>query len=149
MVLGKFVFKLKAVLNLKKQIEDNMKNELGKAVQELERQKQILKDIELERDVYINDINSQFTSGISVAKLKDYNIYISLLKDKMEHQKNNIKNAKENVDKYREQLITAVQERKMMEKLREKKYEEYLKEQQKEEQKVIDEIASFNYKITE
>jgi len=149
LVLGKFVFKLKAVLNLKKQIEDNMKNELGKAVQELERQKQILKDIELERDVYINDINSQFTSGISVAKLKDYNIYISLLKDKMEHQKNNIKNAKENVDKYREQLITAVQERKMMEKLREKKYEEYLKEQQKEEQKVIDEIASFNYKITE
>lgn len=124
-----------------------MKNELGKAVQELERQKKILKDIEIERDEYIKDINSKFVSGISVGKLKEYNIYILLLKDRMEHQKNNIKNAQSSVDKYREQLIIAVQERKMIEKLREKKYEEYLKEQQKEEQKIIDEIASFNYKI--
>lgn len=67
------------------------------------------------------------------------------MKDRIEHQKNNIKRAQKSVDKYREQLIIAVQERKMMEKLREKKYEEYMKEQQKEEQKVIDEIASFKY----
>lgn len=142
----KFVFKLQAVLNLKKQIEDNVKNELGKAAQELRRQIKILEDIEIERDEYIRDIKSQFTSGTSVGKLKNYNIYVSLLKDKMIYQKNNIKNAECSVDKYREQLIIAVQERKMMEKLREKKHEEYLKEQQKDEQKLIDEIASFNHK---
>ncbi len=144
--MGKFVFKLQAVLNLKKQIEDSVKNELGKAAQELKRQIKILEDIEIERDEYIQDINSQSTSGTSVGKLKNYNLYISLLKDKMVYQKNNIKNAQKSVDMYREQLIIAVQERKMMEKLREKKFEEYLKEQQKEEQKLIDEIASFNHK---
>ncbi|WP_010249098.1 flagellar export protein FliJ [Acetivibrio cellulolyticus] len=143
--MGKFVFKLQAVLNLKKQIENNAKNELGKAVQELERQKNILKEIEAERDEYIGEINSKSSSGISIGKLKEYSSYISLLKDRIEHQKNNIKRAQKSVDKYREQLIIAVQERKMMEKLREKKYEEYMKEQQKEEQKVIDEIASFKY----
>lgn len=144
--MGKFVFKLQAVLNLKKQIEDSVKNELGKAAQELKRQIKILEDIEIERDEYIHDINSQSTSGTSVGKLKNYNLYISLLKDKMVYQKNNIKNAQKSVDMYREQLIIAVQERKMMEKLREKKFAEYLKEQQKEEQKLIDEIASFNHK---
>lgn len=147
--MGKFVFKLQAVLNLKKQIESNLKNELGKAVQELERQKQILKDIESERDEYIGEIKSKSSSGISVGLLREYNSYLSLLKDRMDLQKNNIICAQKNVDKCREELVKAVQERKMMEKLREKKYEEHIKEQQKMEQKIIDEIASFNYKVSE
>lgn len=147
--MGKFNFKLQAVLNLKKQVEDNMKNELGKAVQELERQKRILREIELERDEYITDMNKKSTSGVSVGKLKEYGLYISLLNKKADNQKNNIKNAQECVDMYREKLIVAMQERKVMEKLKEKKFEEYLKEQQKQEQKIIDEIASFNYEIPE
>lgn len=147
--MGKFNFKLQAVLNLKKQVEDNMKNEFGKAVQELERQKRILREIELERDEYITDMNKKTTSGVSVGKLKEYGLYISLLNKKADNQKNNIKNAQECVDMYREKLIVAMQERKVMEKLKEKKFEEYLKEQQKQEQKIIDEIASFNYEIPE
>lgn len=126
-----------------------MKNELGKAVQELERQKKILQEIEQERDEYITDINKQSTSGISVAKLKEYGLYISLLNKKVDNQKNNIKNAQESVDIYREKLVVAMRERKMMEKFREKKYEEYFKEQLRQEQKVIDEIASFNYEVNE
>ena len=147
--MGKFVFKLQAVFNLKKQIENNLKNELGKAVQELERQKKKLKDIEFERAIYYQEINVKSSSGISVGKLKEFSSYISHLNEKIDHQKNNIKRAQKSVDKYREQLIIAVQERKMMEKLREKKYEEFMKEQQREEQKIIDEIASYNYQITE
>lgn len=147
--MGKFKFKLESVLNLKRQVEDNKKNELGKAVQELERQKMILKEIELEREEYIMDMNKQSTSGVSVGKLKEYGLYISLLNKRMDNQKNNIKNAKKTVDMYREQLIIAMQERKMMEKFREKKYEEHLMEQQRQEQKIIDEIASFNYERTE
>lgn len=135
-------------MNLKKQIESNMKNELGKAVQELERQKRILKDIETCRDELIKEIKSKSLSGISVGLLKEYSSYLSLLKDRIEHQKNNVRRAQKDVDKCREQLIIAVQERKMMEKLREKKYEEYTKEQQKMEQKAIDEIASYNYKVS-
>ena len=126
-----------------------MKNELGKAVQELERQKKILEEIEQERDEYITDINKQSTSGISVGKLKEYGLYISLLNKKADNQKNNIKKAQKSVDMYRERLVVAMQERKMMEKFKEKKYEEYFKEQLKQEQKVNDEIASFNYEITE
>lgn len=135
-------------MNLKKQIESNMKNELGKAVQELERQKRILKDIETCCDELIKEIKSKSLSGISVGLLKEYSSYLSLLKDRIEHQKNNVRRAQKDVDKCREQLIIAVQERKMMEKLREKKYAEYTKEQQKMEQKAIDEIASYNYKVS-
>jgi len=40
--VGKFVFRMQSLLNLKIQMENSLKNELGKAVRELERQKDIL-----------------------------------------------------------------------------------------------------------
>lgn len=143
--MGKFVFRMQSLLNVKIQIENSLKNELGKAVQELERQKDILREIELEREVYIGRVNSECVEGISVGKLREFNTYIVYLNDRSRLQKENIKKAQNNVDKYREQLIKAMQEKEMLEKLKEKKYEEYLREQLKEEQKLNDEIVSFNY----
>lgn len=143
--MGKFVFRMQSLLNVKIQIENSLKNELGKAVQELERQKDVLREIELEREEYIGRVNSECVEGISVGKLREFNTYIVYLNDRSRLQKENIKKAQNNVDKYREQLIKAMQEKEMLEKLKEKKYEEYLREQLKEEQKLNDEIVSFNY----
>ena len=39
MTVGKFVFRLQSLLNLKTQLEQSLKNELGRAIQEMERQK--------------------------------------------------------------------------------------------------------------
>ncbi|HOM03255.1 MAG TPA: flagellar export protein FliJ [Acetivibrio sp.] len=142
--MGKFVFKMQTLLNLKIQLENGLKNELGRAVQELERQKDILNKINNEMNEYIDSINSKSWEGISVGELREYNTYISYLSDRAKLQKENIKKAQLVVDKYRDKLIRAMQERKVLEKLREKKYEEYMKEQLKEEQKLNDEIVSFN-----
>ena len=57
----------------------------------------------------------------------------------------NVKNAQDNVDRYREKLIKASQERKIIDKLREKKYEEYIKEQYKKDQQVSEEISNYKY----
>lgn len=142
--MGKFVFRMQTLLNVKTQMENSLKNELGKAVQELERQKNILTELLLEREEYIESVNNKSTEGIVVGKLREYNTYITYLNDKARQQKENIKLAQNNVDKYREQLIKAMKEKEMLEKLKEKKYEEYMKEQLKEEQKLNDEIISFN-----
>ena len=37
--MGKFVFRMQTLLNLKIQLENGLKNELGRAVQELERRR--------------------------------------------------------------------------------------------------------------
>lgn len=142
--MGKFVFRMQTLLNVKTQMENSLKNELGKAVQELERQKNILTELLLEREEYIESVNNKSIEGIVVGKLREYNTYITYLNDKARQQKENIKLAQNNVDKYREQLIKAMKEKEMLEKLKEKKYEEYMKEQLKEEQKLNDEIISFN-----
>lgn len=143
--MAKFVFKFQTILELKIQIEENLKNELGKAIQKLELEKEILRGIEQEREASIDEFNEVSSQGTVVEKLREYTSYISYLKGRIELQKENVNYAQNDVDRYREQLIAAMQEREMLEKLREKKHEEYMKEQLKQEQKEIDEVVSFKY----
>lgn len=143
--MAKFIFKMQSLLNIKRQMEQSLKNELGKAVQKLELEKNRFKSLEIEQEECISNLNSKSSKGIIVSKIQEYNSYISLLKEKMKIQKENINYAQNIVDKYREQLIKMMQEKEILEKLREKKYAEYLIEELKEEQKIIDEVISYKY----
>lgn len=143
--MGKFIFRLQPLLNVKKQFEENLKNELGKAMQALEKEKQKLVLIENDKKRCIDEFNDHTSRGVRVEKLREYNIYISLLNDRIVIQKEAIKKAKQNADGIRDQLVEIMKEREMLEKLREKKFQHYLKEQLSEEQKVLDEIASYKH----
>jgi len=143
--MAKFVFKLQSLLNVKNQMEENLKNELGKAIQKLEYEKSILKRLEEEKEENIGHIYNKSNAGISVGELREYNAYIGYLGEKILLQKENINYAQDCVDKYREELIKIVREREMLEKLKEKKYKDYLNEQLQEEQRLNDEIVSFKY----
>lgn len=146
--MGKFVFRLQALLNVKIQMESSLKNELGKAIQELEYHKRLLRDIEQEKEEYCEGISKKSQQGISIAELREYNSYLFFLGDRIKLKKEDIKAAQNNVDIHRVKLIKVMQERKMLEKLKEKKYELFLMEQNKEDQKRIDELVSFNYNAT-
>ncbi|MCX7841529.1 MAG: flagellar export protein FliJ [Clostridia bacterium] len=143
--MPRFAFKFQSILDLKLQIEESLKNELGKSVQKLEQEKEKLSTIEAERDNQIENFNEKSSKGMLVEKLRDHNAYISYLKERIERQKENVNLAQNIVDKNREKLIKAMQEREMLDKLKEKKYKEYLKEQLKLENKANDEIVSFKY----
>ncbi|HHX17813.1 MAG TPA: flagellar export protein FliJ [Clostridium sp.] len=143
--MGKFIFRLQSILSIKKQIEDGLKNDLGKAVIEYERQKEIYNKIEEEKETSVHCIKAKSQEGISVGDLQKYGKYIEFLNAKSKLQMVNVKNAQDNVDRYREKLIKASQERKIIDKLREKKYAEYLKEQFKKEQQINEEISSYKY----
>ncbi|HEX2947138.1 MAG TPA: flagellar export protein FliJ [Clostridia bacterium] len=143
--MASFSFRLQPVLNIKLQTEDNLKNELGKAIQQLELEKRKLSDLENELGGLIEDFNRK-TKKTTVRKLIEVKEYLSLLDSKIKQQKENVNLAMLNVDKIREELLKAVKERKILEKLREKKFEEYQLEQKKLEQKTNDEIVSYNHK---
>jgi len=142
--MAKFIFKLQSVLNLKKQNEDSKKNELGKAIQRLEAEKQKLAALEDTLENIVKEFNEK-TKKATVHELIEYNEYLSLLNSRIKVQKENVKNAALNVDKVREELIFAVKERKILDKLKEKQHEEFLTEQKKLEQKTNDEIVSYNH----
>lgn len=143
--MARFVFRLQPLLNVKKQVEESLKNELGKAIQKLENEKRRLIEIVSEKDNNIVRFNLKASQGVAVKKLKEYNAYISLLKEKIEFQKENVNFAQNIVDKYREELVKAVQEKEMLEKLKDKLVQEFIKEQLKEEQRINDEIISYKF----
>ena len=143
--MAKFTFRLEAVLNVKRQQEENIKNELGKAMQRLEVGKQKLARLEISKEEIIAEFNRK-TKKTTVHKLVEFNTYLSLLKSKISQQKERVNKAVQDVDKIREELVKAVQERKILEKLKEKKYDEYVIEQKKLEQKTNDEIVSYKHK---
>lgn len=142
--MAKFIFKLQSVLNIKKQQEDSKKNELGKAIRALDAEKRKLADLEDTLESTVKKFNEK-TRKATVNELIKYNEYLSLLNSRIRTQKENVNNAALYVDKVREELIIAVKERKILDKLKEKKYEEFLTEQKKLEQKTNDEIVSYNH----
>lgn len=144
--MHKFAFRLESVLNLKAQMEDNAKNNLARATKELEDQKAYLSELKNINDSSMNSLTKEVDGGTSVFRVRLYNNYFSLMKEKIINQKENVNIAQHNVDKNRESLIKAMQERKVLEKLKEKKFKEYVKEQNKEEQLRIDELNSFKFK---
>lgn len=141
--MAKFIFKLQPLLNIKTQKEDALKNELAKAIRYLENEKNVLKSHKEEQKKYMAEVSSESANGVTVERLKTYNMYISLLKQKILNQTKRVKSAQKIVDKYREELIQISKERKMLETLKDKQYGEYLKEQEKQQQKETDEVISY------
>ena len=140
--MAKFIFKLQTLLKVKIQMEDNLKNDLGKAIQKFEEEKAKLRRLEFEKSRYIMEFNEK-SRKTTVNNLIKFNNYISFLAVKILNQKENINLASRNVDKIREELIKIVKEREILDKLKEKKYGVFQKELLKDEQRLNDEIVSF------
>lgn len=143
--MAKFSFRLQSVLNIKTQQEDNLKNELGKAIQRLEIEKLKLARLESELEDLVAEFNEKAKKA-TVHKLIEFNEYLSHLTSKIKLQKENVNCAAMNVDKVREELVKAVKERKILDKFKERKKDEYLQDLKRLEQKTNDEIVSYNHK---
>ncbi len=143
--MPKFNFRLQPVLNIRNQQEENLKNEMGKAIQCLEAEKEKLMSLENENDQIVDEFNKKI-KRTTVQDLLQFNDYLEFLKVKIKSQKENVNKAVINVDKIREELVKAVQKRKILDKLKEKKEEEYIREEKKLEHKANDEIVSYDYK---
>lgn len=143
--MSKFLFKLQPVLNYRTQMEDSVKNEMGKATARLDKEKQLLLGLEQEMEECLLQNTQDMISGASVLRFQQYNAYLTFLNIKMKNQNMNVTAANLEVEHCREKLVKAMQERKMLEKLREIRYTEYCKEEEKDSQKVVDGTVSFNY----
>jgi flagellar FliJ protein len=145
--MGKFVFRLQSIYNLKIQMEEIAKNRLSKALNELRCHHQKLISFQNDKTACINELKEKCRHGVSSHVLKIYKSYIFQLDAKITRQEENIKFAQKNVDKVREELIKVAQEKEMLEKLREKKYAEFLNDMHKSEQRLADEIVCYKENI--
>jgi flagellar FliJ protein len=146
--MGVFKFRLETLLNVKIQLEKNIKNELGKAMQKLEVEKNFLKTLESELDSYINGYKKTYENAVTIRYVKEISDYLITLKKRIEFQEKTINKFEKSVDIIRAKLIKVVQEKNMLEKLKEKDKEKYIKEELIKEQKLNDEIASYKHLTT-
>ncbi len=143
--MAKFNFRLQGFLNIKEKMEEQKKNEYGKAQKKLEEEKMKKEELELKHQNLIETLRQKIMLGIRPTELQQYNNYIAYTIEEIERQEENIKKAEIVVKQKREEVIQAMKERKMLETLKSKKYEQYLDEEKKAEQRVVDEIVSFKY----
>ena len=141
-----FKFNLETVFKLKIQMEKSAKNELGKALTFLEKEKERLIELEnkLKETILVRNSSARKTT---IRNLRDYSGYIESVKKKIEDQKKMVNHAQKNVDILKRKMIEAVSDRQIFEKLKEKKLQEYLKEEQKKDDKLLDELISFKLNI--
>jgi flagellar FliJ protein len=134
-----------SLLSLRERIEDQKKQEFGKAALELENQRQKLKNMIKKKDESIQILRAKIEKHLDPQENVLFNNYIKLLSKRIEEQKKEVKKAEAFSELKRAELIEATKEKKKLEKLREKKFEQYMIDEKRGEQKITDEVVSYRY----
>ncbi len=140
-LLEKFNFKLEKVLDYKKGIESNKKNEYGKAKQKLNSDEDVLNSYNNFKENVARERN--MSTRINIGDLKLYNNFLKEINNRINKQEEQVHKSKCKVEIAKSELIEATKEKKMFEKLKEYKHDEYLYSIKKEEEKIIDTIVSY------
>ena len=143
--MAKFNFRFASNLRVKERLEEQKKLEYGKALAALENEKQKKRILLTERENTINSFRESVQKDITPYDLQMHNNYLGVLKERIIKQDAAIKRAEEFAEKKRLELVEAMKERKIMEKLKEKDFEEFKIAEQLKEQKIQDEIVSYRY----
>ncbi len=143
--MAKFVYKMQNILDIKLRLETQVKTEFAEASAKLLQEEEKLRKLIQRRREYENELKRLSADRLELGELKKYNGYIETIKVLMQQQALAVRLAQRNLDRIREKLNQAMQERKIYEKLREKAFEEFKEELNAEEKKEIDQLVSFTY----
>jgi flagellar protein FliJ len=132
-------------LDVKKQLETQKKLEYSISLT-------ALRDSELKKKLLEDDISDQIESfkqninnTIDGNVFRYFNDYIELLKKKLIEQDKIILDNKIKAESKRQELVEAMKQSKMMNKLKDNDLSEFYKSEQQKEYKVIDEIVSYKH----
>ncbi|NLW22281.1 MAG: flagellar export protein FliJ [Tissierellia bacterium] len=137
-----FNFRLEKVLKYKKTVEDYKKNQYGIIKQRLDREENKLDKINRYKEGLQNEKNLS-TVNTKVGNLAMYNDYINHINHEINIQKEIVSNTKKELEKAKKEMILAVQEKKVFEKLKENEYEKHLYNMKKQEEKLTDILVSY------
>ncbi|HHY81553.1 MAG TPA: flagellar export protein FliJ [Clostridiales bacterium] len=141
--MKRFRYSMQNILDYRRNIEEEKKLKFADALNEYMQQKEILCS-------YEKELSSAYSSKLSrsqhqVYELKNLYQYIHYLKEKIEIQKRLVTEAEKTMESWRQQLISAQKDRKMIEKHKEKALSQYYSELDQAEQKTIDELALYSH----
>jgi flagellar export protein FliJ len=147
--MGKFIFRYDKILNIKKEMEDEIKNKLAVEIQKLNKYNDELKDNIKKQKDYLSFINNMISNVIKASDLKRLNESKEYYKREILSLKLKKKNQKLMISSKREELNKAIQETKKYEKMKENHFEIYIAKMYENERKETEEIVNYkNYKLS-
>lgn len=138
-----YKFKLQNILKLRQGTEKDKKNEFGAATQRFESEKLKLEHLNAEMYNMYAKIEEIAVQGTSAGELLMQQQYKKYYKHSISNQKVRVNMSEEHLENCRLELVKAVQDRKMLEKLKEIDFQKYTYNEQKVEEKLVDDLVSF------
>lgn len=143
--MAKFSYRMQSVLNIKYQLENQAKMELGRARMALMEEEEKLQNLSERKEAYLEEGRSLRRQTLQVREIKDNKNALAIMDELIEKQHICVAEAEKKVEAARQKLQEEMQERKMHERLKEKAFEQFMREENAAESKAVDELTSYTY----
>ncbi len=140
-----FRFKMQSVLDYRSNIEEKVLGEYSDLKRRHADEKEILKQLVGRRREAVTELRATENKVMSALEIAERISYIESIRVQEEQQKTVIREVKALVEHKRRELMEAVKNKKVMEKLKERHAEEYRKEMSELEQKNSDEMSVLKF----
>ena len=143
--MAKFRYRMQSILGIKEKLENQAKEEFAFAKAALDEENAKLEHLYERKAGYEREAAELLQGTLNVQDIADNKTAILRMDEYIVEQKKQVRLAEEKVEKARNKLQVAMQERKMHEKLKEYAFDEFLNEIKKQEGKEVDELVSYTY----
>ena len=143
--MAKFIYRMQNILNLKLKLEEQQKMEFAAARIRLDEEEEKLKLLFNRKAGYEEEGRRLREDSLNVQDIRDNRNAILQMDEYIAYQKVQVSKAEAELEKERQKLKEAMQERKIQEKLRENAFEAFMKEENAREGKEVDELVSYTY----
>ena len=143
--MKKFNFNLKALLNFRKQQEEEAQREMMLARQQLQKILGILEHLEHECTLLEEDLRNKQGGKQNIEEYRSHYFYLQDLRQKIQSHQDRVMEAQNLVEKKRQAVNQAMQNKKIIENIHEKQYSEWKSEYEKLESKLSDELSTIRH----
>lgn len=143
--MAKFRYRMQSILEIKKKLEEQAKNEFAAARAALNEEEDKLEQLKKRKEAYEDEGRTLRENTLNIMDIIENKEALLRMDEFIADQQLNVKRAQDRMEEARLALQTAMQESKTQEKLREKAFEQFVKEENAKESKEIDELVSYTY----
>lgn len=143
--MAKFRYRMQSILEIKKKLEEQAKNEFAAARAALNEEEDKLEQLKKRKEAYEDEGRALRENTLNIMDIIENKEALLRMDEFIADQQLNVKRAQDRMEEVRLALQTAMRESKTQEKLREKAFEQFVKEENVKESKEIDELVSYTY----
>lgn len=143
--MAKFIYRMQSILDIKEKLKEQARMEFASARMKLDEEEEKLQHLCERKEGYEQQGRLLQKDSLKVPDIIENRDAIARIKEFIELQKEEVKQAEDALEEARLALQNAIQESRIQEKLREKAFEEFMQEENQREAKEVDELVSYTY----